>query len=64
MKYETINKLCEVWGIGPATASDLYSRGIKTIEDLRKHEHLLTKNQRMGLKYFEEFKQKIPRSEV
>jgi len=39
--------LSEVWGIGPTTAEKFYYKGIKTIEDLRKNEHLLNDNQKV-----------------
>lgn len=38
--------------------------GIKTIEDLRQNTHLLTKNQKICLQYFEDFEQRIPRDEI
>lgn len=57
-------KLSEVWGVGPSKANELYGMGIKTIEELRKHTDLLNRNQKIGLKYFEEFQQKIPREKV
>ena len=47
--------LTRVWGIGAAKAKELYERGIKTIQDLRselqKNPDILTKNQKIGLKY-------------
>ncbi len=57
-------KLSEVWGIGPSKANELYNMGIKTIEDLKKRTDLLNKNQKIGLKYFEDFQKKIPREKV
>ena len=52
---------CKVWGIGPSKAQQLYKEGIKTIEQLRERTDLLNKNQRLGLKYYEDFLKKIPR---
>ena len=57
-------ELSKVWGIGPTKAMELYSSGIKSIADLRHHPHLLNKNQKIGLKYFEDLEQKIPRDKV
>ena len=34
---QSVETLSGVHGVGPATALKLYQRGIKTIEDLRKH---------------------------
>lgn len=38
--------------------------GIKTIEDLKKRPDIITKNMKVGLKYVEEFSQRIPREKV
>jgi len=59
-----INLLTKVWGVGSQTATSLYEKGIKDIETLRKHQYLLTDNQKVGLKYFEDFEQRIPRDEI
>jgi DNA polymerase lambda len=53
-----------VWGLGPRGAEKLYAKGIKSIEDLRKNEDQLTSMQKIGLKYYEDFKERIPREEV
>ncbi|KAK9119622.1 hypothetical protein Scep_017715 [Stephania cephalantha] len=62
-KVKTINLFGEVWGIGPATALKLYEKGHRTLEDLEK-EDTLTNAQRLGLKYFDDIKKRIPRHEV
>jgi DNA polymerase/3'-5' exonuclease PolX len=62
-RNKTLKLLTEVWGIGMGIANKLYRKGIKTIEDLRKNESLLNKNQKVGLKYYEEIKDRIPRAE-
>jgi DNA polymerase lambda len=53
-----------VWGIGVETATRFYQKGFRTLEDLRKNEHLLNVWQKVGLKYHEEFKIRIPRQDV
>ncbi len=45
-------------------AKELYAKGIRTIEDLRKKQELLTDMQKIGLKYHEDFIERIPREEV
>ncbi|KAL4639198.1 hypothetical protein ACB092_03G200200 [Castanea dentata] len=62
-KVRTITLFGEVWGIGPATALKLYEKGHHTLDDL-KNENSLTNSQRIGLKYFDDIKQRIPRHEV
>ncbi|KAK4429877.1 DNA polymerase lambda [Sesamum alatum] len=62
-KVRTKSLFGEVWGIGPATASKLYDKGHRTLDDL-KNEESLTSSQRLGLKYFDDIKTRIPRHEV
>jgi hypothetical protein len=51
-----------VWGVGPETAAKLYSQGFRTLKSL---EHAdLDDRQKVGLRCFEDFEQRIPRSEV
>ncbi|CDW74543.1 helix-hairpin-helix motif family protein [Stylonychia lemnae] len=63
-KHNTLKLIESVWGIGPKNAQKLYDKKIRTIEDLRKNQHLLTDMQKIGLKYHEDFIEKIPRKEV
>ncbi|XP_019703422.1 DNA polymerase lambda isoform X2 [Elaeis guineensis] len=62
-KVRTVTLFGEVWGIGPATARKLYEKGYRTHDDL-KNDDSLTNSQRLGLKYFDDIKKKIPRHEV
>lgn len=62
-KVRTISLFGEVWGIGPATALKLYEKGHRTLDDL-KDEDSLTNVQRVGLKYFDDIKTRIPRDKV
>lgn len=59
-----MDELEGVWGLGPRGAEKLYKQGIKTVEQLKKNQHLLTDMQKIGLKYYEDLLQKIPREEV
>ena len=63
LKVRTISLFGEVWGVGPATTLELYEKGHRTLDDLRKDESL-TNAQRIGLKYFDDIKQRILRHEV
>ncbi|KAK8935712.1 hypothetical protein KSP39_PZI013497 [Platanthera zijinensis] len=62
-KVRAISLFGEVWGIGPATALKLYEKGHRTLDDL-KNEDSLTNSQKLGLKYFDDIKKRIPRHEV
>ncbi|CAI8587675.1 unnamed protein product [Vicia faba] len=62
-KVQTISLFGEVWGIGPATALKLYDKGHRTLDDLR-NDDSLTNAQKLGLKYFDDIRQRIPRHEV
>ncbi|XP_017971942.1 PREDICTED: DNA polymerase beta isoform X1 [Theobroma cacao] len=62
-KVRTISLFGEVWGIGPATALKLYEKGHRTLDDL-KNEDSLTNAQKLGLKYFDDIKTRIPRHEA
>lgn len=60
-----INLLTRVAGVGPAKAKELVDAGINSIQDLKDNQDkLLNKAQKIGLKYFEDFEQRIPREEI
>jgi len=65
---EATNILIGIYGVGPAKANELLKRGITSIEQLReavqKDPLLLNENQEIGLKYYEDLKQRIPRKEM
>ncbi|CAD8172309.1 unnamed protein product [Paramecium octaurelia] len=63
-KNVAITQLSRVWGIGPTTAATFYFKGIKTLDDLRKNQHLLNRNQQVCLQLVEELEQRIPRDEA
>ncbi|KNC56060.1 DNA polymerase beta [Thecamonas trahens ATCC 50062] len=60
-----LSEVCKVDGIGPVLARKLvYERGVMSLSDLAPHVDSFTTYQRAGLKYFDEFRQRIPRLEV
>jgi NAD-dependent DNA ligase/DNA polymerase/3'-5' exonuclease PolX len=64
-KTNPINILCDVYGIGPKKAQELVNSGITTIEELRSRQNeLLNDIQKVGLRYYEEIQERIPRSEI
>ncbi|XP_065071348.1 DNA polymerase lambda-like isoform X1 [Rhopilema esculentum] len=60
---EIINKFADVWGAGPKTAEKWVAQGFKTLEDIRLKANL-TYQQKIGLKFYDEFLEKIDRGEV
>lgn len=62
-KQEAINLFAGVWGAGPTTAEAWVSQGLKTLEDLKNHGKL-THQQEIGLKYYDEFLERMPREEA
>jgi len=64
-KTNPINILADVYGIGPKKATELVNAGVKTIEELREQQDkLLNDVQKVGLKYYEQIQERIPRSEI
>jgi DNA polymerase/3'-5' exonuclease PolX len=72
-REQVIELLNSVWNIADASAQKLYASGIRSIQDLRDHQDLLTKDQRLGLKYYEQLtrvrggrreQKPIPRDEI
>ena len=57
-----------IWGIGPQFSQELVNNNIFTLNDLRKavkeKKILLTKQQKIGLKYYDDLNIKIPRKEI
>eukprot|EP01126_Amoeba_proteus_P038426 TRINITY_DN4003_c0_g1_i18.p1 TRINITY_DN4003_c0_g1~~TRINITY_DN4003_c0_g1_i18.p1 ORF type:complete len:276 (+),score=60.55 TRINITY_DN4003_c0_g1_i18:116-829(+) len=61
-KIRAVNLLCRVSGVGPIAALKWVEQGVMTLEDLARQK--LTHHQQIGLKYFEDFEKRIPRSEM
>ena len=66
---EAILELSGVWGIGTETARKLHREdGVSTVAQLRalaaRQPGKLSANQHVGLRFYEEFKERIPRDEV
>lgn len=62
---QIIDELLKIHAIGPSKAKELVEQNnIKSIEDLKMHPELLNDKQKIGLKYWEDFNQRIPRKEM
>ena len=60
-----IDVIGKVATIGPVKAKELVEKhNIKTIDELRKNQHLLNEKQKIGLKYYEDLQLRIPRQEI
>jgi nucleotidyltransferase/DNA polymerase involved in DNA repair len=61
-------ELTSVHGVGYNKALELQSMGIRTVEQLRqavvKKPSLINAKQKIGLKYYDDFLQKIPREKI
>ena len=59
------NILSDVYGVGPKKAKELVEKGITTIVQLRERQsEVLNEVQKVGLKYYEDIQEKIPRAEI
>jgi DNA polymerase/3'-5' exonuclease PolX len=64
-KENPVNILTDVYGIGPKKAKDLIAEGITNIEQLKaKKDKVLNAVQKVGLQYYEDILERIPRSEI
>lgn len=53
-----------VWGVGSVGSTKLWDKGIRSIEELRENQNLLTKQQKIGLKYYEDFRKRVSRKYI
>ena len=63
-KLMLLEMFAKIWGVGAVAAQKLYQSGFRSIEELRKNPEILTQYQKVGLKYFEDFQEKIPRAQA
>jgi len=61
-RQSTIELFMGVWGIGPKKANMLYDQGYRDLEELE--DAPLTEQEKIGLKYYNDFQEKIPRAEI
>lgn len=58
-------EFCKIWGVGPEKANKLIVAGYTSIDDLRARGlHELSRQQLLGLKYYDDLLVRIPRVEV
>jgi DNA polymerase IV len=63
---DALEEIQGIYGIGPKKAQELVAAGYKTVAALRASADpkLLNKNQQIGLKFYEQLLQRIPRAEM
>jgi DNA polymerase beta len=65
---DALDAFQKIYDVGPVKATKLIDEGITTIQQLRqeakKNIKLLTRNQHIGLKYYEDLQERIPRKEM
>lgn len=65
---DAVDVLQHIYGVGPAKVRELIQQGIHTVEQLRgnleRNPQLLNEKQKIGLRYYEELLERIPREEM
>ncbi|KAI7852494.1 hypothetical protein BDC45DRAFT_189067 [Circinella umbellata] len=62
-EFKVLDMFYNVHGAGSYTAQEWYRRGRRTLKDVLTHEKL-SRDQEIGIKYYDDFLKKIPRAEV
>lgn len=63
-KLKICNTFWNIYDVGPKTARDWYDQGFKDLADVDKAFDSLSRTQKLGLKLYEDFEERIPREEV
>lgn len=59
-----LGKFSSVLGAGEKTAQKWWDAGMRSLDDLRKNPNLLTNEQKIGLKYYDDLHTRIPREYI
>lgn len=63
-KAAALDAFQKIYGVGPAVAEKLVAAGYTSIAGLRASGYKLTTNQQIGLRYYEDLLERIPRAEM
>jgi len=64
-RLSVIGRFYEIWGVGEHTAREFYNKGWRDLDDVVEYGWgSLSRVQQIGVKYYDEFQDKIPRAEV
>ena len=61
---EALETFQKIYGVGPAKATELVAAGFRSVADLRANPESLNDKQRVGLAYYEDLLERIPRDEM
>ena len=61
---EALETFQKIYGVGPAKATELVAAGFRSVADLRANPASLNDKQRVGLAYYEDLLERIPREEM
>jgi DNA polymerase beta len=63
--FNVAEQFLKIYGVGPVKADELARKHrMRSIEELRQHPELLNEKQLIGLKYYEDINERIPRKEM
>ncbi|KAH8882814.1 Nucleotidyltransferase [Thozetella sp. PMI_491] len=64
-KISALKAFYDIYGVGESTAREFYNNGWRNIDDVVEHGwQTLSRVQQIGVKYYDDFQLRIPRSEV
>jgi DNA polymerase/3'-5' exonuclease PolX len=58
---DPMKKFVSVCGVGPIKSKEIWDTGLRSVTELRYRQDLLTANQRIGLKYYDDLQKAVPR---
>ncbi|CAG9331725.1 POLB [Blepharisma stoltei] len=64
-RLKLLDEFGKIWGVGPSASDKLIGLGYKSVAQIKQNPpSFLNENQRIGLEFYEEFLNRIPRAEV
>lgn len=63
-KREVMDILQKIYGVGPVTAEGWYNKGVRKLKDIHELKLTLTPSQEIGLKFYYDIQERIPRKEI
>ncbi|KAH9910041.1 Nucleotidyltransferase [Xylariomycetidae sp. FL2044] len=64
-RLHVLNLFYDIWGVGATTAREFYNKGWRDLDDVVEQGWLtISRVQQIGVKYYDELQEKIPRAEV